>query len=180
MKKLAIAVLIGTFLSAIPFVAIAQEAPSDEAATKWTAKSLPSLMTFGFNDYRRRLQESSHSFTRHGWESFTDALQRSRIIEMVNQYEQDAEMKLICPPTLVSSHVDGGIKTWQFKALVTITYKGRGESRSDNQSITVAVKQSSDAENTEGLGIDQYISVPLESRDMPSSCDGKTENHASP
>src|SRR5687768_15509474 len=60
----------------IPMVALTQPNLSTPALMSWVAQSATEVMTFGFNDYRRRLQEASRHFTRRGWESFTSALQK--------------------------------------------------------------------------------------------------------
>ena len=44
------------------------------ALMSWVAQATSEVMTFGFHDYQRRLQQSSRHFTHHGWETFTAAL----------------------------------------------------------------------------------------------------------
>ncbi len=65
----------------IPMVSLNQPNLSNPALMSWVAQASTEVMTFGFNDYRRRLQEASRNFTRRGWESFSKALQAARIIE---------------------------------------------------------------------------------------------------
>src|SRR5688572_17551193 len=72
----------------VPMVALNEPNLSSPALMSWVAQASTEVMTFGFNDYRRRLQEASRNFTRRGWESFTQALQKSRIIEMVEANQQ--------------------------------------------------------------------------------------------
>ena len=50
----------------IPMVALNQPNLSTPALLSWVAQAATEVMTFGFNDYRRRLQESSRNFTRTG------------------------------------------------------------------------------------------------------------------
>ncbi len=50
----------------IPMVALSEPNLSTPALMSWVAQSSTEVMTFGFNDYRRRLQESSRNFTRRG------------------------------------------------------------------------------------------------------------------
>ena len=48
----------------IPMLALNQPNLSAPALMSWVAQASTEVMTFGFNDYRRRLQESSRNFTR--------------------------------------------------------------------------------------------------------------------
>src|SRR5690606_3357417 len=72
----------------IPMVALNQPNLSNPALLSWVAQASTEVMTFGFNDYRRRLQEASRNFTARGWESFTAALQKARIIESIEANSQ--------------------------------------------------------------------------------------------
>ena len=72
----------------IPMISLNQPNLSNPALMSWVAQAATEVMTFGFNDYRRRLQESSRFFTRKGWESFTQALQEARIIESIQANTQ--------------------------------------------------------------------------------------------
>src|SRR5690606_34995798 len=47
----------------IPMVALNQPNLSSPALLSWVAQAATEVMTFGFNDYRRRLQEASRTFT---------------------------------------------------------------------------------------------------------------------
>ena len=51
----------------VPMVALSEPNLSTPALMSWVAQAATEVMTFGFNDYRRRLQEASRNFTRHGW-----------------------------------------------------------------------------------------------------------------
>ena len=72
----------------IPMTSLIQPNLSSPALMSWVAQAATETMTFGFNDYRRRLQESSRNFTPQGWESFTGALQGARVIESIEANTQ--------------------------------------------------------------------------------------------
>ena len=72
----------------VPMVALNEPNLSTPALMSWTAQAATEVMTFGFNDYKRRLQEASRNFTRVGWASFTSALEKSKIMQMVEASQQ--------------------------------------------------------------------------------------------
>src|SRR5690606_1654636 len=92
----------------IPMVSLTQPNLSTPALMSWVAQSATEVMTFGFNDYRRRLQEASRHFTRRGWESFTVALQKGRIIESIEANSQVVTAAPRGAPILQSEAIIGG------------------------------------------------------------------------
>ncbi len=105
----------------VPMTALSEPNLSTPALLSWVAQSATEVMTFGFNDYQRRLQESSRNFTRRGWESFTQALEASRIIEMVKANQQVATAAPRGAPILQSEGEYNGRYQWVVQLPMIIT-----------------------------------------------------------
>lgn len=144
----------------IPMVALNEANLSTPAMMSWVAQATTEVMTFGFNDYRRRLQESSRNFTRRGWESFSKALQASRIIEMVDASQQVVTATPRGAPTLVSEGVVQGRYQWIVEMPVILTYQSGTQKRSDNLRIKLVIVRVSRLESPNGIGIEQWVAVP--------------------
>lgn len=144
----------------IPMVALDQPNLSTPALMSWVAQASTEVMTFGFNDYRRRLQQSSKNFTRRGWESFTQALQRSRIIEMVEANQQVVTAAPQGAPILESEGLVQGRYQWVVQIPMILTYQSGAKTRSDALLVTVVVVRVSRLESANGVGIEQWIAVP--------------------
>jgi len=144
----------------IPMVALNEPNLSTPALMSWVAQASTEVMTFGFNDYRRRLQESSRSFTRRGWESFTQALQKSRIIEMVEANQQVVTAAPAGAPILESEGLVAGRYQWVIQLPLVLTYQSGSRTKSDNLLITVVVVRVPRLESPNGVGIEQWIGVP--------------------
>lgn len=144
----------------IPMVALNQPNLSTPALMSWVAQSATEVMTFGFNDYRRRLQQSSKNFTRRGWESFTQALQRSRIIDMVEQNQQVVTAAPQGAPILESEGLVNGRYQWVVQVPMILSYQSGSKTRSDEMLVTVVVVRVSRLESANGVGIEQWIAVP--------------------
>jgi intracellular multiplication protein IcmL len=144
----------------IPMVALNEPNLSTPALMSWVAQACTEVMTFGFNDYRRRLQEASRNFTRRGWESFTQALQRSRIIEMVETNQQVVTAAPQGAPILESEGLVNGRYQWVVQLPLVVTYQSGARTKSDNLLVSVVVVRVPRLESPNGVGIEQWIASP--------------------
>jgi len=143
----------------VPMVPLSQPNLSTPALMSWVAQASTEVMTFSFNDYRRRLQEASRNFTDRGWESFTTALQQSRIIEMVEANQQVVTAAPSGAPLLNSEGVVAGRYQWVVQLPMVVTYQSGAKSRSDRFLVTVVVVRVPRLESPNGVGIEQWIAV---------------------
>lgn len=141
----------------VPMVALNEPNLSTPALMSWVAQASTEVMTFGFSDYRRRLQEASRNFTRRGWESFTQALQKSRIIEMVNENQQVVTAAPQSAPVLKSEGVVGGRYQWVVQLPLVLTYQSGSRTRSDSLIVTFVVVRVPRLESPNGVGIEQWL-----------------------
>ncbi len=143
----------------IPMIPLSQPNLSTPALMSWVAQSTTEVMTFGFNDYRRRLQESSRNFTKRGWESFTQALQRSRIVEMVEVNQQLITAAPKGAPILQSESLVAGRYQWAVQIPLILTHRSGSKTSNTGLLVTVIVVRVPRLENASGIGIEQWIAV---------------------
>jgi intracellular multiplication protein IcmL len=144
----------------IPMLGLHEPNLSTPALMSWVAQATTEVMTFGFNDYRRRLQESSHNFTKTGWESFTKAMQNARIIEMVEANQQVITAAPQGAPILQSEGLINGRYQWMIQIPLILTYQSGAKTKSDALLVTVVVVRVPRLENASGVGIEQWVAVP--------------------
>lgn len=144
----------------VPMVPLSQPNLSTPALMSWVAQAATEVMTFGFNDYRRRLQEASRNFTRRGWESFTSALQRSRIIEMVEANQQVVTAAPRGAPVLQSEGLVAGRYQWVVQVPLVVTFQSGSRTSNNSMLITVVVARVPRLETPNGVGIEQWIAAP--------------------
>lgn len=144
----------------VPMVPLSDPNLSTPALMSWVAQSATEVMTFGFNDYKRRLQESSRNFTARGWESFTAALQRSRIIEMMETNQQVLTAAPQGAPILQSEGLVNGRYQWVVQIPMILSYQAGSKSRSDRLMVTLVIVRIPRLESSSGVGIEQWIAVP--------------------
>jgi intracellular multiplication protein IcmL len=143
----------------VPMVALNEPNLSTPALMSWVAQAATEVMTFGFNDYRRRLQEASRNFTQTGWQSFTDALQKSRIIDMVEANQQVVTAAPAGAPVLESEGMVGGRYQWSIQLPMVVTYQSGARTRSDNLLVNIVVVRVPRLESPNGVGIEQWIAI---------------------
>lgn len=143
----------------IPMLALNEPNLSTPALMSWAAQSATEVMTFGFNDYRRRLQEASRNFTGRGWESFTTALQRSRIIEMVEANQQVATAAPTGSPVMLSEGVVLGRYQWSLEIPLVVTYQSGTKTKNTHLLVTLVIVRVPRLESPNGVGIEQWIAV---------------------
>ncbi|MEK7802328.1 MAG: type IVB secretion system apparatus protein IcmL/DotI [Pseudomonadota bacterium] len=141
----------------IPMVALSEPNLSIPALMSWSAQATTEVMTFGFNDYKRRLQEASRNFTRVGWVGFTNALEKSRIIEMVETNQQVVSAVPASAPILVNEGLVGGRYQWQVQVPMVITYQAGAAVRVDKMIVNLTVVRVPKLESSNGVGIEQWI-----------------------
>jgi intracellular multiplication protein IcmL len=144
----------------IPMVSLNQPNLSTPALASWAAQAATEVMTFGFNDYRRRLQEASRNFTRRGWETFTQALQRSRLIEGVEANQQVITAAPAGAPILQSEGIVAGRYQWVVQLPLTLSFEAGSTRRSNNILVTLVIVRVPRLESPNGVGIEQWIAVP--------------------
>ncbi len=132
---------------------------STSALMSWVVQSSTEVMTFGYHDYQRRLQQSSRHFTRYGWETFTNALQRSRIVESVEALRQVVTAKPRSAPILVQEGVFNGKYRWVVDLPLEVSYKATTSGRTDNLMVRMVIDRVMSLENPNGVGIEQWIAV---------------------
>ena len=144
----------------IPMVSLTQPNLSNPALMSWAAQSATEVMTFGFNDYQRRLQESSRNFTSRGWESFTKALYAARIIETIESISQVVSAAPAGAPILPSEGVVAGQYQWVVQLPLVLSFQSGSQKRSVNWLVTLVVVRVPRLESPNGVGIAQWIATP--------------------
>lgn len=144
----------------IPMVSLNQPNLSNPALMSWVAQAATEVMTFGFNDYRRRLQESSRFFTRRGWESFTGALQSARVLESIEANSQVITAAPRGAPVLERESEVNGQYQWIVQIPMVLSYQSGSKTRADNWIVTLVIVRVPRLESPNGVGIAQWIATP--------------------
>jgi intracellular multiplication protein IcmL len=144
----------------VPMVPMSQPNLSKPALLSWATQAATEVMTFGFNDYRRRLQEASRHFTREGWLSFTEALKNADIIEAVQVNRQAITAAPRSAPVLISEGVrNDGRFQWEVSIPMNITTSFGGQSKNDFWNVKLTIVRVPVLESPNGVGIQQWLAM---------------------
>ena len=130
---------------------------NDAAIVSWAARAASDVMTFGFHDYQRRLQEASVYFTRRGWQSFTEALDRSRIMEGVQQSQRVVTAAPKSAPVITQQGLVDGIYRWVVELPLIVTYQSGTITQSDTLNLQLVLVRVSTLDSPSGVGIQQWV-----------------------
>ena len=144
----------------IPMVSLIQPNLSSPALMSWVAQAATETMTFGFNDYRRRLQEASRNFTPQGWESFSAALQGAKIVESIQENSQVISAAPLGAPILETEGVVGGRYQWVVQMPLLLTYQSGTKTRTSRWVLTLVIVRVPRLESPNGVGIAQWVASP--------------------
>jgi len=123
-------------------------------------------MTFGFYDHLLRLQQSRNFFTTEGWAGFTEAMDQSRLFELIGAVPSTNKS----PPQVVTARlrsgdravitqvgVLGGRYTWKLELPLDIALTSRSTQTRNTWKFEVTVSRLPTMESREAIGISQLI-----------------------
>ena len=141
----------------VPIVSLASPNLSHPALISWSSQAVTDVMTFGFHDFRRRLQESSRYFTRGGWTSFTEALNSSGLIDSVKSNRQVLTAVPISAPIIRSEGALNGRYQWEIEIPLRVNVQYGQSSRVLSQTIRLTIVRVSRLESPSGIGIEKWV-----------------------
>ena len=130
---------------------------NDAAIVSWAARAGSDVMTFGFHDYQKRLQDSSAYFTRRGWQNFTEALDRSRVIEGIQQSQRIVTAAPKAAPTIEQQGLVDGVYRWVVTLPLIVTYQSGTNTQTENINVQMVIVRVSTLDSPSGVGIQQWI-----------------------
>lgn len=141
----------------IRMIALNEPNMNDAALVSWAARAASDVMTFGFHDYQRRLQEASSYFTRRGWQSFTEALERSRLMEGVTKAQRVVTAAPKSAPVIIQQGLVDGVYRWIVELPLIVTYQSGTAQQSDTVNVQLVIVRVSTLDSPSGVGIQQWI-----------------------
>ena len=145
----------------LPMIALDEPNLPTSKVLSWAANAATETMTFGFNDYRKRLQDSSRFFTRGGWQTFNDALSKSNLLDLVQGNQQVVTAVPRTAPVVVQEGLVNNVYQWQVQLPLNITYQVGNKEDNRPQLITLVIVRVSTLETPDGIAIDQWIAGDL-------------------
>ena len=144
----------------IPMVSLNKPNLSTPALMSWVAQATTETMTFGFGDYRRRLQESSRHFTKAGWAAFAQELADINLIKNVEANYQLITAAPAAAPQILEEKIVGDRYQWVVQIPLILSYQSRDNTVTDRWNVTLVIVRVPRLESPNGVGIAQWIAAP--------------------
>lgn len=126
----------------------------------WAEKAVIETFSFGHNFHERQLQYASDYFTPEGWEKFSDALAKSRIIESIKMNEQDVISEIgDFQETSIQWLEDKG--QWHVQIPIHTSFKTYRRGYTQKYIVNVYIIETDKGSDEQmNLGIVQWIAIP--------------------
>ena len=144
----------------IKLVALSEPLLQKKSIISFASEAATEVMTFGFHDYRTRLQDSSDNFTKEGWENFLEALGSAKYIDTLVGNRQVISAIPLAPPVIVAEGLSGDTYKWSVEMPLNLSIESGSEVSSKKIVVQMVIARRSRIEHDKGLGIDQWIASP--------------------
>jgi intracellular multiplication protein IcmL len=119
--------------------------------------AVPQIFTFYSGNYKKMMKVSVGYFNQQGWNSYVEALERSRIIEHILQKKQALTSHITGTAQLCKQGVEGNTYYWYFEAPFEMTYVKAAHKTTVSEPITVIVARSNAPDNEQKIAIQQFV-----------------------
>lgn len=126
--------------------------------SRWAAAAATQIMTFGFNNIDERMAASEKLFSPEGWQNFTAALFRSKMLRMVlNNQQMITAIPASAPIVLAEGMVAPGKYGWIMDAPMIATTRAGSAQHVQRFRARMIVVRLPTASNPMGLGINTFL-----------------------
>ena len=141
-------------------VALTDRVFTDDEILEWADEHAYNLMNFNHENYKEQLLNKSRYYTDEGWDSAMKALKQSRTLDMMEALRLSFFTNKMDNISIQANSIAGESYQWIIQVPVEVAYTQGSRTRSDAFSLTIVIKRSVCEENTDGIGIRQWIATP--------------------
>lgn len=140
--------------------ALSEPFHSDTFIKNWVGLAIADTMSFDFHNHKTHFKSAQVYFTDEGWSSYSRALKKSRLVEMVVKNQQIVSASLRQTPIIDKTQTLDEHHVWEVVVPIIITYQAGARQRTDKLDVTCFIARSDEPQNKDGIGITQLIAVP--------------------
>lgn len=137
---------------------------SDSDVLKWASDAAQLAYTYDFKNYPKQLQVLQDYFTPAGWKAFSNALNKSNNLSVVQSRKLVASANPTGKATLLKEGVKDGIYTWKIQIPMLATYESETRLIKQNLIVTLLVTR---ANTPKGVGISHFVAVVVPANNPP-------------
>lgn len=141
----------------IALTPLAEPVMTQAALRSWAVTALTEAFTLGHHDYRLRLGQVREYFTDDGYESFTEQLEASLLLERVVEYRQVTAAVANGAPVITRSDTWRGRGLWTLETPLLVTFYAGNRQETEKLVVTALIVRVPREERPAGIGIQQII-----------------------
>lgn len=134
--------------------------PSHEHLSEWSAKAVTESFTYDYRNHQDVMGNIQSYFSEKGWVSFTDALNRARIIDGVIAHEQTVAARMDEPFVISTEVMEEGQPVWYTQGVITVTYSTQDHSIDQVLVVNLKLVLLNTPDSPAQIGIEQLVAYP--------------------
>lgn len=108
---------------------------------QWSSLATRAILNLHFSSYQDDLQQASGYFTKNGWSSFQDALDKSGMLQTITQNKLDASAIVSGEPVILDKEISHGSYVWRVQLPVLVTYTSASQNQQAQFIVTMDVSR---------------------------------------
>ncbi len=125
---------------------------------QWVARAVTESYMLDFQNFRTRLSENAKYFTPEGFEDYTNSLQKSGRMKMIQEGWFVGSAVPTDAPVIVSEGAVNGRYMWRLRMPVTVSYSSKTHTVPPQKlMLTIVVVRVDTRQNPYGVGISQIV-----------------------
>lgn len=142
----------------VPMVPVSSPYIKPGDLNQWVARAVTESYMLDFQNFRTRLAENAKYFTPEGFEDYTNSLQKSGRMKMIQEGWFVGSAVPTDAPVIVNEGAVNGRYMWRLRMPVTVSYSSKTHTVPPQKLIlTIVVVRVDTRQNPYGVGISQIV-----------------------
>lgn len=131
-----------------------------DTLSRWASKAVTTAYTFDFANYEKQIELAKPYFTSLGWQDYLRSV--DVLIKTIVQ-NQLLVTGVVSGPPFISNQgpLPGKGQVWRIQVPFLVTYQSANTTSKLNFIVVVTIVKVPPATNPQGIGIDQFVMVPV-------------------
>lgn len=131
---------------------------------QWATATAIDTFSYNFVNYNEAMQNIQNRYTPDGWQNYTDALKRSRMLESVINKKLVVSAVPTATPTILDMGVVNGRYAWRVRLPILVTYQSSTEIMQQPVVVTMTIIRVSIVNNPDGIAVMSFVASEGELR----------------
>lgn len=141
----------------IPMRSLSEPIVTSSYLLQWAGLATRKAFNLDFVHYQSQLEQAKVYFTPHGWEQFLAALDKSKLLAMVQEKKLMTNAVLADTPVVLNRSVLHGRYTWRIQLPFLITFSSASEEHKMRMMVTANVQRVSVLDTSQGILINDFV-----------------------